>query len=86
MAMLAAAMRPLHAVNGLMRARPLTASIVVTTVKAGLADMLVQKVIEQRKELDKRRLATFLVFGSCYQGCFAPWMQLSWPQPPITAG
>ena len=70
--------RPMANLNESMRARPFTTSILVTTVKAGLADLLVQKVIEQRCEVDRRRLATFVIFGGVYQGCFQYWMFNHW--------
>mmetsp|Transcript_51420 Transcript_51420/g.171631 ORF Transcript_51420/g.171631 Transcript_51420/m.171631 type:complete len:240 (-) Transcript_51420:340-1059(-) len=69
---------PFADINGVMRAHPLKTSIVVTTVKAGLADLLVQTVIEGRREVDERRVATFVVFGATYQGCFQYWMFNHW--------
>lgn len=60
----------LRAINDVLKARPVTSSMVITCVKAGCADLLVQTVIEQRKEIDRRRLATFFAFGCFYQGGF----------------
>ena len=75
---MSAAARPLLSLNERMRGRPLTTSIVVTTAKAGLADLMVQMVVERRKEVDRRRLATFLIFGGAYQGCFQHWVFNCW--------
>ena len=61
-----------------MQAHPFKTSVLVTTVKAGLADWLVQTVIEQRREVDTRRLATFVTFGCTYQGMFQYWMFNHW--------
>ena len=67
-------MRPMHQLNAQMRANPLKTSIGVTTVKAGMADVFVQKRIENRTQLDCTRTATFTIFGCVYQGCFQYWM------------
>ena len=75
---MSAAARPLLSLNERMRGRPLTTSIIVTTAKAGLADLMVQMVVERRKEVDRRRLATFLIFGGAYQGCFQHWVFNCW--------
>jgi hypothetical protein len=58
-----AAARPLISLNGVLREHPVKGSILVTAVKAGLADLLVQLALERRKELDRRRLLTFFIFG-----------------------
>ena len=73
-----AATRPLITLNGTMREHPLKTSIIVTTAKAGLADYLVQMVVEQNKEVDQTRLATFLLFGGGYQGCFQYFVFNTW--------
>lgn len=57
-----------------MAANPLKTSIATTTTKAGVADLIVQLAIEGRSEVDRRRSATFLLFGCAYQGCFQYWM------------
>lgn len=67
-------LNPVRSLNETMRAHPIKTSVVVTTVKAGLADLLVQTTIERRREVDERRLATFVVFGGVYQGCFQYWL------------
>ena len=67
-------LRPATSLNATMRANPLKSSIIITTVKAGVADLFVQTAIEQQREVDHRRLATFVIFGCCYQGCFQYWM------------
>jgi hypothetical protein len=65
---------------------PLKLSIAVTTFKAGAADLLVQRCIEGNREVDVRRLSTFLLFGCFYQGCFqyfvfARWLETLFPGP-----
>lgn len=70
--------QPATAINDAMQAHPFKTSVLVTTVKAGLADWLVQTVIEQRREVDTRRLATFVTFGCTYQGMFQYWMFNHW--------
>ena len=65
--------RPFLSINGLMRMHPLKTSIIVTSAKAGLADLLVQTAFERRAEVDKRRLSVFLLFGAGYQGCIQYW-------------
>ena len=65
-------------VNGWMRANPFKTSVVVTTVKAGAADIMVQRCVEGASEVDEQRLVTFLVFGCAYQGCFQYWMFNCW--------
>jgi len=67
-------LRPFHALNAEMRAHPFKTCLVVTTVKAGLADLMVQQCIERRTEVDRRRMCTFVLFGAAYQGCFQYWM------------
>lgn len=67
-------LRPATSLNATMRANPLKSSIIVTTAKAGIADLFVQTVIEQQREVDRRRLSTFVLFGCFYQGCFQYWM------------
>ena len=71
-------MRPLHGINEVARRHPLKTSMGVTTVKAGLADAMVQRHLEKRSELDQRRVATFMIFGCAYQGCFQYWMFNIW--------
>ena len=57
-----------------MREHPLKASIAVTTCKAGAADLIVQLVVEERREVDQRRLLTFFTLGATYQGCAQYWL------------
>ena len=52
--------------------------MVITTTKAGLADLLVQTCVERCAEVDERRLATFFLFGCMYQGCFQYWVFNVW--------
>ena len=75
---LSRAMRPVHGLNEVARRHPLKTSVGVTTVKAGLADAVVQRHVERRPELDRRRVATFMIFGCCYQGGFQYWMFNVW--------
>lgn len=65
---------PVSMANAVMRANPIKTSVIVTTIKAGLADYVVQTAVEQRHEVDTRRLTTFVVFGCAYQGCFQYWL------------
>ena len=45
------------------RERPLLTAMSSMTAKAVIADTTVQKVIEQRETIDRRRTATFAAFG-----------------------
>ena len=42
----------------------------VTAVKTGGVDLLVQKFVENKKEIDWKRNATFLAFGMTFQGAW----------------
>ena len=63
-------MRPVRVINDVIKRYPLATSMAVTCSKAGAADFLVQRFIERREDLDRRRLATFFAFGFFYQGGF----------------
>ena len=49
---------------------PWPSGIIITTGKTSLADIFVQKVIEQKEEIDWRRNSVFALFGFAYLGCF----------------
>ena len=55
-------------INSALKKRPLLISLLSNTVKAGVADLMAQKYIEQKQEIDKRRLLTFSFFGFSYLG------------------
>lgn len=52
------------------RGSPLGFAVLVATGKTAAADLLTQRCIEQRSELDRRRLAFFTFFGCTYLGFF----------------
>jgi len=47
---------------------PLSFGITISTAKTSFSDLLVQKVVEQREEIDWRRNAAFATFGCFYLG------------------
>lgn len=49
---------------------PFAFGVGIATIKTGLADLIVQKYIEKKKEVDYTRLALFTVFGFAYLGLF----------------
>jgi protein Mpv17 len=69
---------PFRAADALMRVHPFKTAVAVTTVKAGLADLIVQRCVEKRGEVDAGRMATFVTFGFAYQGCFQYFMFNVW--------
>ena len=65
----------LRRLNSAMAAQPLVTSLVVTSAKAAVADVMVQTVIEGRKkDVDQRRVFLFGAFGFAYQGAFQYWL------------
>ena len=56
--------------NKIVSVQPIKTSLIVTAVKYGLADAYLQLRIEQKKEVDKQRIATFALFGFACQGGF----------------
>jgi hypothetical protein len=63
-----------HLLNSFAEKRPVLTAAVVTSIKSWLADLMVQKMVERRDTVDKRRSALFFSFGLLYQGCFQYWM------------
>ena len=62
------------------RERPLLTAMSSMTAKAVIADTTVQKVIEQRETIDRRRTATFAAFGCLWMGgaqyfIYSRWME-----------
>jgi hypothetical protein len=61
--------------------RPFLFGLVISTAKTAAADVMVQKLVEQKEELDYRRTGIFAVFGMTYCGAwqyalfskFMPW-------------
>tara|TARA_B100000513_G_scaffold190607_1_gene115215 strand:- start:256 stop:684 length:429 start_codon:yes stop_codon:yes gene_type:complete len=53
-----------------MARHPLRTSLMITGCKAAAADYMVQRVIQKRQVIDKKRLALFGLFGTVYQGGF----------------
>jgi len=49
---------------------PFTTGVVTTVIKTSAADLLAQKVIEGREEIDWKRQAMFVTFGGFYLGGF----------------
>lgn len=49
---------------------PVVVAVMVATVKTSVADILVQKQLEMREEIDWKRVALFTVFGAAYFGGF----------------
>ena len=67
-------------VSGFVRARPLRVAMTCTTLKTIAADLTVQTVIEQRREVDTRRTLTFGIFGCLWMGgaqyyIYAVWLE-----------
>ena len=54
--------------NGLMSKYPWTFGVGIATAKTGAADILVQKQIEKRENLDWQRVGLFTLFGFAYLG------------------
>ena len=55
-------------------AHPLAFGMVFTGAKTALADWMVQKCIEEREQLDRRRTLSFGVYGLLYLGGFQWWL------------
>lgn len=47
---------------------PFTFGVVISTVKTSASDLIVQKVVQQKEEIDWRRNAAFATFGCFYLG------------------
>ena len=62
----------LRATNSFMKRNPLATSLVVTTVKAAAADLMVQTVVEGKslQTIDTKRTSLFALFGLAYQGAY----------------
>lgn len=58
----------LSKMNAFFKQRPLFVSLVGNTIKTAAADVVAQKYIEQKEDLDMRRLAVFTTFGFAYLG------------------
>jgi hypothetical protein len=56
---------------------PKTFGIGIATVKTAVADMLIQKYIEKRENLDWKRVGFFGMFGFAYLGVFQYWMYVT---------
>lgn len=54
--------------NSFLRRHPLFVSLVGNTIKTASADIITQKYLENRKELDLQRLTVFTSFGFVYLG------------------
>jgi protein Mpv17 len=63
-----------NAMNAFARKRPLLTSAGITSFKAWAADLMIQKLVERRETIDKRRSLLFASFGLLYQGGFQYWM------------
>ena len=46
----------------------------MATAKTAAADYMVQKYIEKRDKIDRKRVALFTIFGFTYFGCFQWWL------------
>jgi protein Mpv17 len=55
-------------INTVLKQRPLLVSLIGNTVKTAAADVITQSVIEQKNELDYKRLGLFTTFGCVYLG------------------
>jgi hypothetical protein len=60
--------------DGAMGRYPKTFGIGIATVKTAAADILIQKYIEKREDLDWKRVGFFGAFGFFYLGVFQYWM------------
>ena len=58
----------LSIINNTLKKRPFLISLLSNTFKAGAADLITQKYVEQKHEIDKKRLLTFSFFGFSYLG------------------
>jgi protein Mpv17 len=60
--------------NAWVTKRPLTVSMAITSIKACLADVMIQTHVEKCDSVDLKRAGLFWSFGFLYQGCFQYWM------------
>jgi protein Mpv17 len=58
----------LSRINAFLKRQPLLVSLVGNTVKTASADIITQKYLENKDELDLRRLSVFTSFGLVYLG------------------
>lgn len=58
------------AILGLMQANPFLSQVIIATSKTSFADIIVQKRIENRSDVDWNRNLIFVLFGGCYLGVF----------------
>lgn len=58
----------MHTVKGFLQKHPLLVSLVSNTAKAVVADVVAQKIIEKKKDLDFKRVGVFGLFGLGYLG------------------
>jgi len=61
---------PLARLVGYAKKEPLRVNLLLATLKTVVADLLVQKYLEEREAVDLRRTAAFAAFGCCYLGAF----------------
>lgn len=54
--------------NSFLKRHPLLVSVIGNTVKTASADIITQKYLENKKELDLQRLTVFTSFGCLYLG------------------
>merc|ERR1712039_760746 len=52
--------------------KPYATNIIVATVKTAIADLIVQKTVEKKEDIDWKRNGVFTAFGFAYLGC-AQW-------------
>jgi hypothetical protein len=78
----------LAATNRLAAKNPWTTAIVTTAAKTTLADVMTQKYLEGKREIDYRRTAVFGIFGASYQGAgqYFIWNRLMERILPISRG
>ncbi len=55
-------------INNFMKQRPLLVSLLGNTAKTACADVVTQLVIEEKSEVDMKRLGVFTTFGFVYLG------------------
>ena len=60
---------PLRRINSFAERNPLKFSITVTAVKASLADLMIQTLVERSDKVNWTRNSVFFFFGGGYQGC-----------------
>lgn len=63
-----------HNFNAIAKAKPVVTGLAVTVAKTSAADMVAQKVVEQKSEIDWKRHAMFASFGLVYLGGFQYWL------------